>query len=674
MIRRVIRPFWVIGLVALTVCLVGAWLPLSWLQYIVVALTLLLSIIVLSSSLRRIRMIPLAVAAALAACLWFVYCEAVRYQPLQAYAEHEVTLCATVQKHDEGTVLETVSGDLPRGTRMWLSAAPPDTDLCEGDTVQAVFVISTNESKGLEFLQSKATGVWLWATPVDDTAKSWMIEQNTLTVRGWCLSVRNTLANGVQSLLGGDAGAVVSGICLGVDHALSNTSKEAFRRCGVSHLFAVSGLHLSILTAALAKLLKRLHTPRRVRGVAGAVAVVVFSLIVGLTPSVTRAGLLCLLVVAGDCFRRQADARNSLGLALVVLLISNPFSAYDVGLLLSFFATFGLLFWAPLIKEQLLRLCPMRKLLPFWRFTSETVGITLAATAATLPITVVFFGSVSVISVLSNLLMTVPASVLLVLGCIAMVFTGLPFLEFLYRPLLFLVGWLAKGLLRLAETLSAIPVSTVPVNTVYAVLWVFGGLGLIAAGWRLFRFRGALISVVCAIAVLAAAVFAQRVLLRDTVRFHVLSEQDLSVCIVSEDTTVLVTAPTDIDTLYTARAFLERQGITTLAAVCVPQASSQLQAYIPLVFEGYLQENAVVQPSNAQFDFENIGRAAWNGTQLVLTVDGCNVSFNATDVFADCAFTADAVTLYRGDEPYVLREQNGYSPCVWIRGGELLIK
>ena len=672
--RPIVRPFWVIGIALLAVCLIGAWLPLSWLQYGAAALTVLLSIAVLSATLRKIRIIPFAVAAVLAACLWLAYCEAVHYRPLQAYDGREVSVCATVQLRDEGVVLKTVSGDLPRGMRMWLSFIPPDTDLQENDTVQAAFVLSTSDSTGFELLQSKASGVWLWATSVEETSKNWVIEHNAPTLSGRCLSVRNTLADGIQSLLGGDTGAVVSGICLGEDRALSADSKAAFRRCGVSHLFAVSGLHLSILTAALARLLKRFHLPRRVCGVIGVVAVVGFSMLVGLTPSVTRAGILCLLVTVGDCFRRQADARNSLGLALAVLLTNNPFAAYDVGLLLSFFATFGLLFAAPLMKEYFLRLCPLRKLLPLWRFTAETVSVTLAATAATLPITVLFFGSVSLISVLSNVLMTVPASVLLVLGCVAMLLTPLPFLEFLYRPLLFLVGWLAKGLLWIAETLSAIPVSTVPVNSLYAVLWVLGSLGLLAVGWRLLRFRGVLVSAVCVMVLLAAAVPIQRALLRDTVRCYVLSEQDLAVCIVREDTAVLITAPTDINTLYKAQAFLERQGCNTLEAVCVPQSSSQLLAYIPLIFEDHLQPNAVFRPSTAAVELESIGRAVWEDTQLLLTVDGCLLSFNATDVFADCAFTAEAVTVYRGDEPYVLYEQNGRSPTVWIQSGELLIK
>jgi hypothetical protein len=212
------------------------------------------------------------------------------------------------------------------------------------------------------------------------------------------------------------------------------------------------------------------------------------------------------------------------------------------------------------------------------------------------------------------------------------------------------------------------------VNSLYAVLWVLGSLGLLAVGWRLLRFRGVLVSAVCVMALLAAAVPIQRALLRDTVRCYVLSEQDLAVCIVREDTAVLITAPTDINTLYKAQAFLERQGYNTLEAVCVPQSSSQLLAYIPLIFEDHLQPNAVFRPSTAAVELESIGRAVWEDTQLLLTVDGCLLSFNVTDVFADCAFTAEAVTVYRGDEPYVLYEQNGRSPTVWIQSGELLIK
>ena len=674
MIRRVIRPFWVMGIAALAVCLIGAWLPLSWLQYAILGLTFLLLGIVFIPYCRRVRAVPLVVVAVLLSCLWLAYCEAVRYQPLQELNGREVTVCATVDRRTEGVVLTTVSGDLPQGMRMWLVPEPSDTDLSEGDTVEAAFMLATDARVGLERLRYKALGVWLLATPIDTLGESWKIENSPPNVWQRIAALRDTFSYRVQSVLGGDVGAVVSGICFGADEALSSTAAEAFRRCGVSHLFAVSGLHLSILTVALSRLLKRLSVSRRTRGMITALAVIAFSLLVGLTSSVIRAGLLCLMVVVGDCFRRQADARNSLGLALVVLLANNPFAAYDVSLLLSFFATFGLLFWASSIKEQLIRLCPFKKILPLWRFVSETTAVTLAATAATLPVVVLFLGWVSLIGVISNLIMTLPASLLLLVGFVAVLLTSVPLLEWVYRPLLFLIGWLAKGLLVLAEWLSSYSAAMVSVSALYAVVWVLGSLLLVLFGWWLFRFRGVLLSVVCAVAVLAVSIPVQRTLLRDTVRFYALCEEELAVCVVSEDEAVLVTAPTTVNSLYVARAFLERQGIHSLTAVCVPQSSALLLEYIPLIFQDYITEDAVHTSSSGEMDIGSIGCVTWNNTQMVLTKEKYQLSFNAADVFSDVAFTADTVTLYNGDEPYVIRKQNGKTPAVWIREGELLIK
>lgn len=673
MTRRLVRPLWIIGIAWLIVCLIGAWVPVEWLWYVATALFLCFVVALLIPAVRAYHAVLLALIAAAVACLSLAICETVQYRPLAARVGEEITLRAEVNAIGDVTELRVLSGDLPEGTRLQLWSEPIDAALDDHDIVEAVFVLKTDELEGLSLLQTKASGVWFAVTPVDMSAESWVVESGTPTLTEWIADQRDVLAARIQRMIAGDVGAVITGICLGADDWLSDDAVAAFRSCGVSHLFAVSGLHLSILTTALSWLLKRLRIPRRVRGAITVLAVAVFAVLVGWTPSVTRAGVLCLLVTLGDCLRRQADARNSLGLALFLLLLENPFAAYDAGLLLSFFATFGLLFLSPAIQEVLLRLSLHGKAKAVWRSIAGMISVTVAATLTTLPITVVYFGSVSLVGILANVLMTVPASALLVLGWLAILLLPVG-LTVLYRPLLLIVGWISKLLLGIAKFLSGLPLSTVTVRSAYLIVWVFGSAVLIFFGYRLLYRRGIVIAVACAVVILSVGMMLYHAMQRDTVRMYAVpGQEDLAVCVLYEGQAVVVTAPEDTETLYAIRSSLREQGVSELDAVFLPSGDSHAVAYVPAVLEEYLTDAVLCRPTEQTVELWDIGLAAWQEDRLYFTFGEVSIAFDA-DSTADCVFTADAVTLYRGGEPYTITEETGELPWLWIRDGGLQIK
>ncbi len=673
MTRRLVRPLWIIGIAWLIACLIGVWVPAEWLWYIAAALFLCFVAALLIPEVRAYHTVLLALIAAVTACLLLAYCELVRYQPLAARVGEEIVLRAEVDTTGTVTELRVLSGDLPTGTRLLLWSEPTDAALDDHDIVEAVFVLKTDEVEGLSLLQTKASGVWFAVTPVDMSAESWVIESSTPTLTERIADQRDVLSARIQRMIAGDIGAVVTGICLGADEWLSDDAVAAFRSCGVSHLFAVSGLHLSILTTALLRLLKRLRIPRRVRGAITVSVVTLFAVLVGWTPSVTRAGVLCLLVTLGDCARRQADARNSLGLALFLLLLENPFAAYDAGLLLSFFATFGVLFLSPAIQEMLLRLPLHGRALTVWKSIAGMIGVTLSATLTTLPITVIYFGSVSLVGILANVLMTVPASALLVLGWLA-ILSLLAGLVVLYRPLLLVVGWLSKLLLGIAKLLSGLPLSTVTVRSVYLIVWLFGSALLVLFGYRLLYRRGIAIAATCAVVVLGVGMVLHHTMLRDTVRMYAVpGQEELAVCVLYDGQAVVVTAPEDTETLYAIRSSLREQGVSALDTVFLPSGNNHAVAYVPAVLEEYLADAALCEPTEETVALWDVGSAAWQDNRLCFTFGEVSIAFDA-DSTADCVFTGGAITLYRDGEPYTINEENGELPWLWIRDGDLHIK
>ncbi len=668
--RQLTRPLWNCGLTWLAVLLTAAWLPPIWLWWAVVAALVCLLLVLIVPFCRRNHPLVLITISTVLALTSLAYCETVRYQPLIQRAEETVFLRAAVDKSENVTQLTVLAGDLPRNTRLLLWAEPEAAALRSGDSITAEFTLKLPDESGLSSKQRKASGVWLAAIPNDASAGSWTFKRMKPSFMDKIEAYRGGIVTRIQDMLSGDTGGVVNGICLGVDEVLSSKAVSDFRNCGVAHLFAVSGLHLSVLTQALLALLKRCKVPRSIRGLITAIAVAGLIFFIGFSPSLVRAGILCVLVALGSCIRRQADTRNSLGLALLVLLVGDPFAVYDVSLLLSFSATFGLVFIAPNIRAWLMKLPLEGWVRRVWKYIADTVAVTASATLATLAVTVLFFRSISLVGILANLLMMLPATILLVAGWLS-IFAVAANAVVLYRPLLFVAGYIAKFLLWVAESLADLPYSSVAVTEPYAIVWVLGSLLLIGVGYRLFRWRGTVVTVgVCAV-VLCSGVSLTHYLQRDTMFIRpVAGTEDLAVCLWYEGQAALVISPTNIQSLYAARAALQREGITSLDAVCIPAGEAVAISYIPLVLEEYVVTAQFYAPSKeTQRLWNDDGTMTWEEERVYLRFgDTCVVFGEGENLQTDtqCFFAAGTVTVHDG--LYTIFEQNGRFPCLRVDG------
>ena len=667
--RYPLRPLWVIGLTWLVVCLFGAWLTAEGLWIAVAVIGALFLLMLAIPWLRQFRTILLMLAAAAVACGSLLHCEAVISDRLEPYNEQVVTLRAKVTATEPQTVITVLEGDLPKGTKLYLWQEPIDAALKKYDIVTAEFRVSRETEDGFEAIEARASGIVYSVTPLDTQGETWTFEKGTPTLIERFTDWREALAVRLQSLLDGDVGAVVTGVCLGVDDRLSGETVSAFRVNGVAHLFAVSGLHLSVLTGALLWLLRRLRVPRRIGAVVTMGAVTAFCLLMGGEPSVVRAGVLCIVVCGGRCFRREADACNSLGLALMLLLIADPYAAYDVGLLLSFSATCGLLFLAPFFRERLQRVPWEGRV---WNAMTAAVSVTVSATVATLPITLLLFGQLSVVGVIANTLLTVPASALLVLGWLALLPLMLGW-SVLYYPMVFLLGWLSRAMLYIVKGLAALPLSSIVFTRAYATAWLIGAVALLAIGYLLFRRRGAWIALGVVTAILCAGAVVAGTLQRDRITVRCFeTEEDLAVYVTYEGHTALVLSPTLTTTLYDVKHTLGNEGIVSVEAVFLPSGENREIGYVPIVLGDAAADADFHRPSKAVIPLWD-GEACWSEQGLRLTLGGKTLAFYET-ADADVTVTADGMTVRENGAAYTIVGENGHRPRIYIQNGELRIK
>jgi len=217
--------------------------------------------------------------------------------------------------------------------------------------------------------------------------------------------------------------ALLTGILLGNDRGLAPEVADAFSRVGASHIIAISGFNMAILSSTVMGLLNWLRIRGRWAALIGISVIVLYTLMVGANATVVRAALMSSMLVFGALIRRKTYVPASIGFVALLLSALNPTILWDVGFQLSLFATLGLaLFANPLSKRfnrMLMHIFPRSMSGVLGNFLNEALVVTVAAQILTLPLIVLYFGRLSVVTLLVNLLIIPAQSLLLILGLIA---------------------------------------------------------------------------------------------------------------------------------------------------------------------------------------------------------------------------------------------------------------
>lgn len=220
---------------------------------------------------------------------------------------------------------------------------------------------------------------------------------------------------------------------------MDSVDSDVLSEAGLTHLFAVSGLHCAFLVTLLGLLIPVRR--RRLYAVTATCVLLFYVLMVGSSPSVVRACIMQMFLLAAPIFRRDSDGLTSLGAALMILLLVNPNAAGSVSLQLSFAATFGMICLSGRIY-QFLTVWYKGKKKAFrmvLTFTAANLSTTLGALVFTIPLTAYYFDIFTLVSPLSSLLAVPVAGWNFIAGF------GTVLLSFIWLPAARIVGWLCYG-------------------------------------------------------------------------------------------------------------------------------------------------------------------------------------------------------------------------------------
>ena len=243
-----------------------------------------------------------------------------------------------------------------------------------------------------------------------------------------------------------DLASIIIGILIGDKSGMDGRVIEDFQNANLSHLIAVSGAHFIYVVGFLEYICKFFKNKRKSQ-VFLIIGILFFMRLTQYTPSVVRAGIMTIMTILSSVFKRKSDIYINLAISLLVLIIKNPYSIFDIGAILSFSGVLGIAYFQD--KFKLIYQNYEGRFL--WLL--DSISITIAANIFIIPIMVYYYNTISFTFIIANLVVAPLLGVLIILGFITFIFK--------FKFLIVLLSFILKLFFFLVKFMGKLPFSTV---------------------------------------------------------------------------------------------------------------------------------------------------------------------------------------------------------------------
>ena len=235
------------------------------------------------------------------------------------------------------------------------------------------------------------------------------------------IELREYINSIILSSLSGDNAGLSLALLTGSKSYLSAEVQNNFRICGLSHYLAVSGFHISLISFGAYYLMKLLKVPKTINTLLSMAVMLIYVGTADFSKSSVRAGIMLSVVLVAKLFNNKADTLNSLGLAVLILCF-NPFVVTDAGAVLTVCAVLGI----TVIYKNVMKHIKIKN--PVLSYAVKGMVLSASILIAVIPVLYLFFGSVSVLSVVLNLIIEPLITVLIVAVIVFCLIYGVPYL------------------------------------------------------------------------------------------------------------------------------------------------------------------------------------------------------------------------------------------------------
>lgn len=421
--------------------------------------------------LRRISAVCLGFSLGMA---WFLTYDAAYTQPIRELdgeiVELELTTCGYSWETDYGSAVDccTQIDGKQYKVRVYLNK---DYELEPWTNIRGSFKLRLTTDGGLEeptFHRSNGILALCYQRTTPEFSPG--PESKFGAVVTAIANIQLKLQTVIENAFPKDVYAFAKGLLLGDKTDISYEMNTDFKVSGISHIVAVSGLHMSILFALVCTVTSK---RRYLLAALGIPSIVLFMALAGFTPSVTRAGIMEILMILSLCVNREYDPPTALAFAALAMLIANPLVSSSVGFQLSVGSVAGIFLFMKKIQDWILKRIPGKKNKRWNRIRNRLasgVAVTLSAQVITTPLVAYYYSTVSLVSIVTNLAVLWIISFLFY-GVMAVCLLGLFSIK-AAGVLAWLVAWPIRFVTGTAHVLASLPLAAVYTESDYIVIWL----------------------------------------------------------------------------------------------------------------------------------------------------------------------------------------------------------
>ena len=447
-----------------------------WLRIVAVCVIPLLLLLLPIKRIKKATVITVCISVAVAFLCSFLYFD-LWYFPASRY-DGQVLVRGTVYEIDEETPSmliksESLNDSPLSGYNLLISVEEKDTISFElGDKVELYATLLISDGRGeseyrLSLISSKINALGT----ADGEIR--LIESGEPPLESTLADLREELSRRCMALSDNDSGRLLSALLLGERDMLRASTALGFRRLGITHILALSGMHLAILSLGLTKILALLGFGKRTASILNIFFTLGYMLLTGFPVSVVRAGIMLIISSLVRLIVGCYDSPTSLLCAVFIICLFDPTAIVDVSLWLSALATMGVLTIGEYFKG-----IPLKKEKPRdkkWIAVLKYAGLSLItstmAISATILLSILCFSGFSLISPISTLIISPLIEIIMYIGSVTLLIGDFIPVGALLKPISSATLWLIDAM----SSANGIYVSTdYPLLRIFAVIITVG--------------------------------------------------------------------------------------------------------------------------------------------------------------------------------------------------------
>lgn len=335
------------------------------------------------------------------------------------------------------------------------------------------------------YYHNVSNGYYIGAALVENTVEP--LGNKTVPWYSFLNDIHKNIESRLSSVFSRKNCSLLMALMLGDKTNMDKTVQGNFRAAGVSHIVVVSGLHLSIIIGFVFFVLSLFINEKKIASGVTIAVILMYVALTGFTYSVVRCAVMNIIYLCSYFVKRKPDSLNSLGFAGLFITLQNPLAIGNLGLIMSFSATLGIISTEEKLRcficNKLPKVIKNRKLKIVNKIAEYIIGcisVSISATLFTFPVMVFVFESFSVYFLLSNLIITTVAPIIIVVGIIVTVMLYIPFLSFIAGVVAIIEGYLCDFVIWITEFVSALPMATIGLDSVTVKLSTFAVIVVIA--------------------------------------------------------------------------------------------------------------------------------------------------------------------------------------------------